>query len=311
MQRKNRQRRITRTLLQWYTRQGRSLPWRNITNPYKVLISEVMLQQTQVARVLIKYPEFLHRFPTLGSLAQAKRRDVVMAWQGMGYNNRAVRLHQLAQTVVRIHGGRLPRTAEVLMALPGIGRYTANALLSAAFAVDAPVVDVNVRRFLSRLLWKMRSLLETRGESEIWSATEDLLPKGRAYDWNQALMDIGATVCRARAPGCEVCPVAAFCLSRKTMSRSTPGTPRKKESSLAGVPNRMYRGRIIEVLRTVNGSGTRGKGIRADVLGRSIYTPFSDRNAVWLQRLLEGLVKDGLVMTKGNGTLKTRRVMLA
>ena len=311
MQRKNRQRRITRTLLQWYTRQGRTLPWRNITNPYKILISEVMLQQTQVARVLIKYPEFLRKFPTLRLLAQAKQRDVVIAWQGMGYNNRAVRLHQFAETVVRFHGGRLPRTEEALLALPGIGRYTANALLSAAFAVDTPVVDVNVRRFLSRLLWKMRSVLETKGESEIWSAAEDLLPKSRAYDWNQALMDMGATICTARAPGCEVCPVAVFCLSRRTMNGPISSNPRKKESSLSGVPNRMYRGRIIEVLRKVNGSGTRGKGIRADVLGRTIYARFSDRNAVWLQRLLEGLVKDGLILTKGNGTLKTRKVTLA
>jgi A/G-specific adenine glycosylase len=270
-----------------------------------------MLQQTQVARVLIKYPEFLRKFPTLRLLAQAKQRDVVIAWQGMGYNNRAVRLHQFAETVVRFHGGRLPRTEEALLALPGIGRYTANALLSAAFAVDTPVVDVNVRRFLSRLLWKMRSVLETKGESEIWSAAEDLLPKGRAYDWNQALMDMGATICTARAPGCEVCPVAVFCLSRRTMNGPISSNPRKKESSLSGVPNRMYRGRIIEVLRKVNGSGTRGKGIRADVLGRTIYARFSDRNAVWLQRLLEGLVKDGLILTKGNGTLKTRKVTLA
>lgn len=267
-----------------------------------------MLQQTQVARVLIKYPEFLRRFPTLQSLARAGKRDVVVAWQGMGYNNRAVRLHQLANVVEQSHGGRLPRSHDALLALPGIGRYTANALLASAFGMNTPVVDVNVRRFLSRLLWRMHTTGETKDEAEIWTVAERILPTGRAYDWNQALMDMGALVCTARSPQCSICPVARFCRSRTAMGNGSNHQPRRK--AVPGIPNRIYRGRIIDVLREAHVDGTRS-GVRADLLGKRIRPGFSTRNAVWLKGLLNGLVKDGLIRSRGNGALRTRRVMLA
>ena len=145
-------------VLRWYRQNGRTLPWRGEQDPYRVLVSEVMLQQTQVSRVLEKYPLFLKQFPTLRALARAERSSVIRAWRGMGYNNRAVRLHLLAQTVVNSHGGVLPRTEEELTLLPGIGRYTARALLSSVFHIPVPVVDVNVHRFFSRLFWPMRTL---------------------------------------------------------------------------------------------------------------------------------------------------------
>ena len=269
-----------------------------------------MLQQTQVSRVLVKYPEFLHRFPTLRSLARTKQREVVIAWQGMGYNNRAVRLHRLSQIVVKDHGGKIPQAQDVLLSLPGIGRCTANALRSSAFKADAPVVDVNVRRFFSRVFWKTLSTGDLRKESEIWPKAETLLPKGRAYDWNQALMDIGATICTAHQPRCEACPVAVMCLSRTGMTRSRNKKTGRREPSLAGIPNRMYRGRVVETLRRLRGDET-SRGIRVDDLSRTIHPRYADRNEAWLKRLLDSLVKDGLIKMRGNGSFKTGRVTLA
>ena len=132
---------LARAILRWYSHNGRSLPWRDISDPYRILVSEIMLQQTYVSRVLTKYPEFLRRFPTIRKLAAGSQKDVVVAWQGMGYNNRAVRLYRLAKTIVQDYGGRFPQSYADLLALPGIGRYTANALLSSAFGSDVPIVD--------------------------------------------------------------------------------------------------------------------------------------------------------------------------
>ncbi|MBI4536301.1 MAG: A/G-specific adenine glycosylase [Ignavibacteriae bacterium] len=294
------------TLLIWYTRHGRTLPWRNITNPYRILVSEIMLQQTQVSRVLVKHPTFLKRFPTMTSLANARRRDVVIAWQGMGYNNRAVRLHQLAGKIADQYRGKIPQTFEELVALPGIGKYTANALLSSVFGKDVPVVDVNVRRLLSRLFWKMRSTAETRSEGEIWQLATALLPKGRAYRWNQALMDIGATICTARQPRCTNCPASRFCRSRTSMRRERPSRI-YRESSLGRIPNRIYRGRIVERLRERKGA----RSIKLTELGRRIYPGFSARNERWLQGIVTGLERDGLIVVRGNGSFNSRRVSLA
>ncbi len=263
-----------------------------------------MLQQTQVKRVLLKYPEFLQRFPTVRSLARAPLRDVVMIWRGMGYNNRAVRLHVLARTVLDQHDGVLPHDPDALRALPGIGRYTANALLSFAFGRSVPVVDVNVRRVLSRLLWEMESTASLQDEPSVWEAAEALLPPGRAYDWNQALMDLGATICTAKAPRCDTCPAISVCASWKSM-RPAAAPVSRKERSFNGIPNRMYRGRIIEVLR-----GSRRSMTVADVAER-IYKGFSKKHERWLTSLISGLERDGLVTTIGGGPMITRRIALA
>ena len=301
---RNNKTRLVGLILRWYAQHGRSLPWRKTRNPYRILISETMLQQTQVQRVLSRYPEFLRKFPTVRSLARAPLRDVVMIWRGMGYNNRAVRLHVLARTVLETHDGVLPDTQEALRTLPGIGRYTANALLAFAFGRSVPVVDVNVRRVLSRILWKMGSLDSLQDEESVWKAAEALLPPGRAYDWNQALMDLGATICTARAPRCDSCPVVAVCASGKTMGRTVaPGA--KKEPSFNSIPNRAYRGRIIELLRDSKGS------IRAADIGKRIHAGFSKRNERWLTSLICGLERDGLVTTIGKGPVISRRVCLA
>lgn len=265
-----------------------------------------MLQQTQVGRVQEKYPAFLRRFPTLRSLARAKQREVILAWRGMGYNNRAVRLHKFAQAVTHNHRGKIPRDFDALIALPGIGKYTANALLSSAFGKQLPIVDVNVQRVISRVFWRMKSTADMRAANVIWKRAEEILPKGRAYDWNQALMDLGALVCTARNPKCEACPVAALCASCATMTRSL--APRaRREPSLNGIPNRMYRGKIIERLRHLNGTGS----IRADVLAESISPTYSHRNEKWFRKLLNDLANDELIRVRGKGSLRATRVSLA
>jgi A/G-specific adenine glycosylase len=304
---------LVRAILRWYSRQGRTLPWRlptgqagNITNPYRILVSEVMLQQTQVSRVREKYPKFLHRFPSIKKLATAKQREVVVAWRGMGYNNRAVRLHRLAKTVVLKYGGRLPSSFEELIALPGIGRYTAHALLVSAFRKDVPIVDVNVQRLFSRVFWRMKTTANMRPVNEIWELAGELVPKQRAYDWNQALMDLGATICTARAPQCSDCPLVALCSSRNAMKRIMP-SPSKQEPMRDGIPHRIYRGRIIETLRQHRGR----KRLRPDAVGRTIHPEYSVKHMRWLESLLTGLVKDGLIRRSTGRTWNEQHIRLA
>jgi A/G-specific adenine glycosylase len=208
-----------RQILDWYDTFKRDLPWRDDPNPYHVLVSEIMLQQTQVDRVIPKYHAFLERFPTLGALASARTADVIREWQGLGYNRRAVNLKRLAEVVMREHGGQIPSSVEALQQLPGIGRYTAHAVACFAFGAQVPVVDTNIRRILSTFAGRELS------EKETWSLAERILPPGRASDWNQALMDYGALVLKA-----------------------TPRRSSKPAEPFAS-SNRFWRGRIIDALR--------------------------------------------------------------
>jgi A/G-specific adenine glycosylase len=206
-------RRFQRGLLAWYARHGRDLPWRATSDPYHILVSEIMLQQTQVERVIPKYHEFLARYPTLAHLAQADTEDVTRAWYPLGYNVRPLNLQGIARETMAKYAGRLPDDAASLRSMRGIGRYTAGAVLSFAFGRDACIVDTNVRRVLGRVLLGPRRLARLRGQKTIWDLSAMVLPPGRAYDWNQALMDFGATWCTARAPRCRPCPMRRFCLS--------------------------------------------------------------------------------------------------
>jgi A/G-specific adenine glycosylase len=294
---------IVSPVRRWYRRHGRSLPWRGESDPYRIILSEIMLQQTQVSRVLGHYGRFLRRFPSMRSLARASRRDVILAWRGMGYNNRAVRLHALASTLVE-REMRIPRTAASLQELPGIGRYTAHAILASVHGLPVPVVDVNIRRLLSRVFWRMPSTADMRSEAEIWRTAGRILPRRGVYDWNQALMDIGATICTGRRPQCNRCPLGGICASRERMAQPGSGAL-KTEPGLHGVPNRIYRGRIVEALRR------KEAGCRADVLGREIHPAFSPRDVPWLEGLLEGLERDGLVRVRRGKTLPGTRVVLA
>ena len=202
-------RRFRTRLLKWYAEYGRDLPWRRTLDPYKILVSEVMLQQTQVERVIPKYHEFLGKYPTLKDLAASEPDDVRETWYPLGYNIRPYRLHSIARETVVRYGGTLPRKDEQLRAMKGIGRYTAGAVRTFAFNEDAPIVDTNVMRVLHRVFLGKGD--PKKQKSVLWAMAEALIPKGKGYDFNQALMDFGAVVCTARTPSCRSCPMRTFC----------------------------------------------------------------------------------------------------
>jgi A/G-specific adenine glycosylase len=201
-------RNFRRQLSAWYGVHRRDLPWRRTRDPYRIWVSEIMLQQTRVAAVLERYKSFLQRFPRIKDLAAAEEADVLAVWSGLGYYRRARMLHCAAKLVRDERGGRLPRSSTELRQLPGIGRYTANAVASIAFGESVAVVDGNVERVLVRILGK-RSASE-----EVWSAAQTLLDPANAGDFNQAMMELGATVCVAGVPRCGGCPVKRQCISR-------------------------------------------------------------------------------------------------
>ncbi len=249
-------------LLDWYAAGHRDLPWRRTTDPYAILVSEVMLQQTQVARVVPRFEAWLERWPTAAALAAAGRAEVLGAWVGLGYNTRGLRLHAACTVVVR---EGWPRTAAGLRALPGVGPYTAAAVASFAFGEAVAAVDVNVARVAARL-----------GAG----TPQALLPAGRAAEWNQAMMELGATTCRARSAACSGCPLAPWCASAGRVQIAAPapagtGRPRFEET------NRWVRGRVVAALAA-------GEGLPRHIP--------ADR----LAAALEGLVRDGLVNRDGD-----------
>ena len=200
-----------RRLLSWYRRHQRPLPWRRTRDPYAILVSEIMLQQTQVARVESYWARFLERYPTVDDLASASSDAVHDSWAGLGYYARARNLHAAAQAVVRDHGGRFPADPDRLRKLPGIGRYTAAAVASIAFGADVGTVDTNVERVLARAFRIRGKKKSAQRARRTWDLVNALVPRGRAGDWNQALMDLGATICTARTPRCGACPVKPAC----------------------------------------------------------------------------------------------------
>jgi len=197
-----------RRLLEWYRRHGRDLPWRRTRDPYAILVSEVMLQQTQVQRVLLYYEKFLHRYPTLEELASADELEVRETWEGLGYYSRARNLQRATQQIVEEHEGRFPKQIKELTALPGIGPYTAGAVLSFAFHRDAAILDTNAARVLTRF-FALPS--EQQTNRLLWQVAHQVTPAGQAHQFNQAIMDLGATICIARAPRCTKCPVRSVC----------------------------------------------------------------------------------------------------
>jgi A/G-specific adenine glycosylase len=245
-----------------------------------VLVSELMLQQTQVTRVLPRYAEFLERFPTASACAASPRADVVRAWDGLGYNRRAVNLHAAARAVDE--AGEFPSTLSGLMALPGVGPYTARAVLAYAFELDAAVVDTNIARVLARR--EGRPLTA----KEVQAAADDLLPPGEAWAWNQAMMDIGAACCRPRQPRCESCPLSPGCawhLAGCPPPDPAPGSAHVSggQSPFAG-SDRAGRGRLVTALR-------RGPVRHHDVAAVMGWPDDAERAA----RVVAGLVADGLV----------------
>jgi A/G-specific adenine glycosylase len=202
-----------RRLLQWYRRNGRDLPWRKTRDPYHILVSEIMLQQTQVDRVLPKYEEWLSKYPSLHALADAPAGEVAETWRPLGYNVRPTRLHAIARESVEHYGGELPSDEEALLSFKGIGEYTARAVLSFAFGQRKAILDTNVARVLFRVFVGKGDPKSHAMKRHLWEVSRTVLPARHVFDFNQALMDFGATLCSARKPKCASCPMRAACVS--------------------------------------------------------------------------------------------------
>jgi A/G-specific adenine glycosylase len=221
-------RKLRRALLSWYDKHRRDLPWRRDTDPYRVWLSEIMLQQTRVAAVLDHYTRFLLKFPTVQTLAAARESSVLTLWSGLGYYHRAGRMHHAAKLIARERKGVFPRTAADWRDLPGIGRYTAAAIASIAFGEAVAVVDGNVERVVDRVFGA------GEGREAAWRRAESLLDRERPGDFNQAMMELGATVCTPRAPQCSVCPLRSWCVSRGA-GNARPQAARKRKQLTFGL----------------------------------------------------------------------------
>jgi A/G-specific adenine glycosylase len=206
-------RRFRTRLLAWYRRHGRDLPWRKTDDPYHILVSEIMLQQTQVDRVLPKYAEWLDKYPSFDALAAAPEKEVTNTWYPLGYNIRPKRLQSIAREAVERYGGRLPADEATLLSFKGIGAYTAGAIRSFAFRERAAILDTNVARVLFRVFVGDGDLKSHAMKQHLWKVSETLVPRRDVFDFNQALMDFGAMMCPARNPKCLVCPMAKSCRS--------------------------------------------------------------------------------------------------
>ena len=215
--------RFRRRLLRWYDQNKRALPWRQDRDPYRIWLSEIMLQQTRVAAVINYYQQFLNLFPTIDALAAATLDSVLAAWSGLGYYRRARALHEAARQIVNQHAGKFPETAEGLCSLPGIGRYTAAAIASIAFSEPVAVVDGNVERVLQRIAG------QSMEKAQLWDTAETLLSRHRPGDFNQGIMELGATVCLPRKPNCLICPLRDLCQTQGELAAGTSEPRRKKE----------------------------------------------------------------------------------
>lgn len=248
------------SVLSWYDAQGRMFPFRGTTDPYLVLVSETILQQTQISRGAPAWETFTARFPTVEALAEATPADVIRAWAGLGYNRRALNLHRAARIVIGELGGRFPRDVAGLERLPGVGPYTARAVASIAFGVPVGAVDTNVRRVLGRSVAGHVDALTAR---DLQAVADALAPFDRPADWTHALMDVGSTRCRPRAPRCEECPARRWCryaaaegagMTGVSPQRLRPGAVRERPAAFP-TTSRWLRGRILERLRAVDGDG--------------------------------------------------------
>lgn len=295
-------------LLNWFATQGRDLPWRQTRDPYRILVSEIMLQQTQVDRVIPKYLAFLEQFPTLQALADASVADVIRAWAGLGYNRRAVNLQRTARVVLSDHGGQFPHDVATLRSLPGIGPYTAGAVACFAFEQDVAFIDTNIRRVVQRLLVGPEEQ-GVASEAALLENAARIVPPGQGWAWNQAIMELGALVCTA-TPACWRCPLQADCrayTARRERDEQlfdgalVPALPRRqriiaerKEAPYAG-SNRFYRGRAVDALRALPA----GASMALPELGPQVKPDYSAEDAAWLQTLVERLANDGLIEFDG------------
>ena len=274
---------LQQDLLAWGRAHLRDLPWRRTRDPWAILVAETMLQQTQVTRVAPRWEQFLDRWPTAAACAAAPRSDVLRAWQGLGYNRRAVALHTAAQQVVDRHGGVVPDDLEALLDLPGVGPYTARAVLAFAFERDTAVVDVNAARVLARAVAGER--LTPRRAQDL---ADELVPDGEGWLWNQSVLELGATHCQKRAVTCDVCPVRRHCAWRGEGPDPAEGSALtgSRQSRFEG-SDRQGRGRLLDALRA--------GPLPLREADRITRWADPDRTA----RVVAGLVEDGLAVQEG------------
>jgi A/G-specific adenine glycosylase len=282
-----------RALLAWWAGNARDLPWRHTRDPYRILVSEVMLQQTQVDRVIPYYHRWLEAFPDVHALASAPTAEVIRLWKGLGYNRRAVNLQRAAAAVVE-RGGSFPDTVEELLALPGIGPYTAGAVACFAFERDVPFIDTNMRRVLHRVFVGSDVPERRASDREIVAIAETVLPPGDGWRWNQALIEFGALQCTARTPACVICPALAFCAARPTIqtdiqAASAEGRRNRGTSVPFEQTSRYFRGRIIDALREHDGAS-----MPIEALGSMVKPDYGAEDHGWLHKLVVDLERDGL-----------------
>jgi len=271
-------------VLAWYDASGRALPFRRTRDPWAILVSEVMAQQTQIARVADAWSRFMARFPTPAALAASSPADVLRAWQGMGYDRRAINLRRAAQAIRDEHGGHVPDDIEALQRLPGIGPYTARAIAAIAFGRPVGAVDTNVRRVLGRTL-------DLEGAAVVQTAADASIDRARPGDWTHAVMDVGATVCRPRNPRCDACPLRPWCgFALANGASSVTVTPVRAQTAAPAFTStkRWLRGRIVDRLRAA-----------PDGAWTEVDAPIGSHDAVAVGAALDALARDGLVELDG------------
>lgn len=283
---------LRRAVLAWYDARGRTLPFRASRDPYAILVSETMAQQTQIARAAEKWAGFLDAFPTVAALAAARPADVLRAWRGLGYNRRAINLRRAAKEVIANHGGRLPERVDQLERLPGIGPYTARAVAAIAFGQAVGAVDTNVRRVLGRVAGGEPS---PRG---LQALADAVVPKGRAADWTHAVMDVGATFCRSRRPDCAGCPARPWCRYAAGIMATPPAHPARRASRPTPrftSTSRWLRGRILDRLRNEPDDGW-----------MTFPGAIGEHDAAAVQRALQALAADGLLELEASEPSRAR-----
>ncbi|CAA9476723.1 MAG: A/G-specific adenine glycosylase [uncultured Rubrobacteraceae bacterium] len=287
-------------LISWFRENGRDLPWRRTRDPWRILVSEVMLQQIQVARAIPFYERFVRSFPTVGALAEAPLAEAIRVWDDLGRYRRVVNLHRTARIVVEEHGGRIPADPEVLVTLPGVGPYTAGAVACFAFERDVSFFDTNMHRVLHRVYFGPEVPEPAAKPKELLALAAGLVPAGEGWTWNQAVMEFGALQCTARNPRCDGCPVAGHCRAHPVMpealaaiTRATKGEPgRRYEDS-----NRYLRGRVLAQLRDTGPDG----GLELREIWDGLRRGGVDVEASRLWAAVRSLEDDGLARTAPAG----------
>lgn len=283
---------IQKELISWYKINRRKFSWRKkIRVPYEVLVCEFMGQQTQASRIEQFLPKFLKKFPTADVLASAKKSDVIKEWQGLGYNRRALNLQR---TAIELAGKPFPKKEETLLSLPGVGAYTARAILIFAFNKPVAAVDVNIERVLSRLYKKMPSKETMLPTKEVYQIAEAILPAHDSRLWHEALMDIGATICLKRNPQCDKCPVAAHCKTQGAFINTLQTKSISTETKYFGYPKRIWRGKVLKII-------TNNKSVRKSVIVSLLQNAYpSPEFHAFIRSVLDGLTSEGFCQKKNN-----------